>query len=120
MSNPEINKPIVQDGMPTWDERYQYHKVQRWFRFLSAVVVILWLLLIGWILFYARIQDSIAMPLAADVNMTLIIAPLLIVGLLVERVLETFFNILEGSWRAMVAYLGRGFRWLKNAEIEVS
>jgi hypothetical protein len=37
----------------------------------------------------------------------------------VERTLESGFNLLEGSWRTMVAYLGRGLRWLKNAEVEV-
>jgi hypothetical protein len=37
----------------------------------------------------------------------------------VERTLESTFNVLENSWRTMVAYLGRGLRWLKSAEIEV-
>jgi hypothetical protein len=119
MSSPEINKPIVQGGVPTWDERNQYYKVQRWFRFLTAVVVISWLLLIGWILFVAPISDAAALALAPDTSLTLIFAPLLIVGLLVERVLETCFNIIEGSWQTMVAYLGRGMRWLHNAESEV-
>lgn len=34
--------------------------------------------------------------------------------------LESIFNVIEGSWRTLVAYLGYGFRWLKSAELEVS
>ena len=55
----------------------------------------------------------------ASANLTVVLAPVLAAAAAVERTLETIFNVLEGSWRTMVAYLGRGMRWLKSAEVEV-
>ncbi|MBI5962600.1 MAG: hypothetical protein HY863_03925 [Chloroflexi bacterium] len=105
-------------GMPTWSEKDKYFKTQRWFRILVSVFVILWLILITWVL-WSPIEDAVALPLAAGANLTIILAPVLAAAAAVERTLESIFNMLEGSWRTMVAYLGRGLRWLKNAEVEV-
>jgi len=33
--------------------------------------------------------------------------------------LETLFSVIESNWRTLIAYLGRGLRWLQNAETEV-
>ena len=118
MSTFESTSPVVPGGMPTWSDRDQFFKTRRWFRFLVAIVVILWLALIAWVL-VSPINDAEALPLAVGANLTIVLAPVLAAAAAVERTLESVFNVLEGSWRTMVAYLGRGLRWLKNAEIEV-
>jgi len=108
----------IQGGMPLWSEKAQFFKTQRWFRILVAVVVILWLILIGWVM-VSPIQDADALPLAVGANLTIVLAPVIAAAAAVERTLESLFNVLENSWRTMVAYLGRGLRWLKSAEVEV-
>ncbi len=108
----------VQGGMPTWSEREQYFKTQRWFRVSIAVFVILWIILVAWV-FLSPIKDAEALPLAVGANLTIVLAPVLAAAAAVERTLESIFNVLENSWRSMIAYLGRGLRWLKNAEVEV-
>jgi len=118
MSTSESNSPVLQGGMPTWSEKDQFFKTRRWFRILVGVFVILWLVLIGWVL-VSPIQEAEALPLAVGANLTIVLAPVLAAAAAVERTLESVFNTIEGSWRTMVAYLGRGMRWLKNAEIEV-
>lgn len=119
MSITEGNRPAVQGGMPAWSEMDQRFKMQRWFRFLIAVIVILWVLLIIWVGFFAQIKNVEATQLEVGANLTVVLAPILVAAAAVERTLESGFNTIEGSWRMMVAYLGRGMRWLKNAEIEV-
>ena len=118
MSTSVSNPSVVPGGMPTWSDRDQFFKTRRWFRFLVAIVVILWLILIVWVL-VSPINDAESLPLAVGANLTIVLAPVLAAAAAVERTLESVFNVLEGSWRTMVAYLGRGLRWLKNAEIEV-
>jgi len=118
MSISESKSPALQGGMPTWSDKDQFFKTRRWFRVLVAVVVILWVVLIVWVL-VSPVEDAEALPLAVGANLTIVLAPVLAAAAAVERSLESIFNILEGSWRTMVAYLGRGMRWLKNAEIEV-
>lgn len=118
MSTSVSNPSVVPGGMPTWSDRDQFFKTRRWFRFLVAIVVILWLILIGWVL-VSPINDAEALPLVVGANLAIVLAPVLAAAAAVERTLESVFNVLEGSWRTMVAYLGRGLRWLKNAEIEV-
>ncbi len=119
MNSSESNKPVVQGGMPTWSEREQFFKVQRWFRLLIAAIVLLWLILIWWVLFKAQIENADALKLEAGANLTLVLAPVLVAAAAVERTLESVFNVIEGSWHKLVAYLGRGLRWLKSAEVEV-
>ncbi len=118
MSVSESPISVIQGGMPTWSDKDQFFKTRRWFRILAATVVILWMLLIAWIL-ASPIPDAQALPLAVGANLSLVLAPVLAAAAAVERTLESTFNILEGSWRTMIAYLGRGLRWLKNAETEV-
>lgn len=118
MSTSASTSPVVQGGMPKWSEQDQFFKTRRYFRILVVLVIALWLGLIGWVL-VSPIQDAPALPLAVGANLTIVLAPVLAAAAAVERTLESIFNVLEGSWRTMVAYLGRGMRWLKNAEIEV-
>lgn len=118
MSTSESTLKADQGGMPAWSDKDQFFKTRRWFRVLAGVVIILWLVLIGWVL-ASPIDDADALPLAVGANLAIVLAPVLAAAAAVERTLESGFNLLEGSWRTMVAYLGRGLRWLKNAEIEV-
>jgi hypothetical protein len=119
MSNAESNNAGGQSDIPTWDETRQFFRMQRWFRILVLLVVGLWIGLIAWVLLFAPITDATAKALEASANLTVVLAPVLAAAAAVERTLETIFNVLEGSWRTMVAYLGRGMRWLKSAEVEV-
>jgi len=104
--------------MPTWDNEKKFLNTRAWFRVLVIVFVALWLILIAWVLL-SPIKDAEALPLAVGANLTIVLAPVLAAAAAVERTLESIFNVLENSWRTMVAYLGRGLRWLKNAEVEV-
>ena len=108
----------VPGGMPTWDNEKKFLVTRVWFRVLVFLFVILWLLLIWWVL-ASPIADAAALPLAVGANLTIVLAPVIAAAAAVERTLESIFNVLESSWRTMVAYLGRGLRWLKNAEVEV-
>ena len=119
MSSAENNNPGVPSDAPSWDEKAQFFRMQRWFRLLVLLVIGIWVGLILWVVFYAQITDADALPLEASANLTVVLAPILAAAAAVERTLETIFNVLEGSWRTMVAYLGRGMRWLKSAETEV-
>jgi hypothetical protein len=120
MSNTENN---TSDGIPsdapTWDEKAQFFRMQRWFRFLVLLIIGTWIGLVVWVFFFAQIGEAVSSPLEASANLTVVLAPILAAAAAVERTLETIFNVLEGSWRTMVAYLGRGMRWLKSAETEV-
>jgi hypothetical protein len=119
MSGTEGKKAVIQGGMPTWSERDQFFKVQRWFRVLIGVVAVLWLVLFGWVLFIAPIEKAPVATLEVGANLTLVLAPVLVAAAAVERTLESMFNMVEDSWHTLVAYLGRGLRWLKSAETEV-
>lgn len=118
MNSSASTTPSVPGGMPTWDNEKKFHSTRLWFRVLIVLIVIVWLVLIGWVL-TSPIQDADALPLAVGANLTIVLAPVLAAAAAVERTLESVFNVLENSWRTMVAYLGRGLRWLKNAEVEV-
>ena len=108
----------VQGGMPTWSDRDQFFKTRRWFRILVSVIIITWVVLITWVLL-SPIRDAVALPLDTGANLTIVLAPVLAAAAAVERTLESMFNVLENNWHTLVAYLGRGLRWLKNAEVEV-
>jgi len=118
MNSAVSNVSAVQGGMPTWSDRDQFFKTRRWFRVLVSVIVIIWVILITWVL-VSPFRDAVALPLDTGANLVIVLAPVLAAAAAVERTLESVFNVLEGNWRTMVAYLGRGLRWLKNAEVEV-
>ena len=120
MSNTEnTTSDGIPSDAPSWDEKAQFFRMQRWFRFLVVLIIGIWIGLVGWVFFFAQIDEAVASPLEASANLTVVLAPILAAAAAVERTLETIFNVLEGSWRTMVAYLGRGMRWLKSAETEV-
>jgi len=120
MSTIESVPPNVpKSDIPTWDEKKQFFRMQTWFRVLAALIIILWVVLIFWVLAVAPITDAQAAQLDVGATMTLVLAPVLAAAAAVERTLESAFNIIEGNWRTMIAYLGRGLRWLKSAETEV-
>ncbi len=120
MSNTEnTTSDSIPSDAPTWDEKAQFFRMQRWFRFLVLLIIGIWIGLVGWVFFFAQIGEAVSSPLEASANLTVVLAPILAAAAAVERTLETIFNVLEGSWRTMVAYLGRGMRWLKSAETEV-
>ncbi len=118
MSTAEKPNPS-QGGLPTWSEQSQFFKMRKWFTILVILILGLWVGLIVWVMVFAPIQDAQAQVLAPSATLTLVLAPVLTAATAVERTLETTFNVIENSWRTMVAYLGRGMRWLKSAETEV-
>jgi hypothetical protein len=121
MSSPDLKyTAALPAGAPTWDESKKWHATRFWFRVLVAIVVILWVALITWVLGFAPIVKANVTPLEVGATLTVVLAPVLAAAAAVERTLETGFNVIENSWRTMVAYLGRGMRWLKSAEIEVT
>src|SRR5215216_2275935 len=114
-----IQPNIPQGDIPTWDEKKQRFRMQAWFRILATIIIILWVALIVWVLAIAPIKDAEAAQLNVGATMAMVLAPVLAAAAAVERTLESAFNMIEGGWRTMVAYLGRGLRWLKSAETEV-
>lgn len=114
-----IQPNVPQGDIPTWDEKKQFFRMQAWFRILAALIIILWVALIIWVLAFAPITDAEAAQLNVGASMAMLLAPVLAAAAAVERTLESAFNMIESSWRTMVAYLGRGLRWLKSAEVEV-
>ena len=96
-----------------WNERDKYQATRRWLYLIGVVFVVAWGVLIGWVLLGPVAPAANTQPLQQ------VVVPLLLATVVVERLLEATFNIVEGQWRAVVAYFGRGFRWLKSAEAEV-
>jgi hypothetical protein len=92
---------------------------KRWFGILVALTIVLTVALIVWIFILAPIDKATVAKIEASANLAVVLAPVLAAAAGVERTLETVFNIMEGSWKSMVAYLGRGLRWLNSAEVEV-
>ncbi len=104
---------------PAWDERDKYRTTRRWYFALIAIVALAWGIVLGWVLLGPPIPEAAAYPLEVGVSLMVVLAPLFIAAAAVERALESTFNIIENNWHALVAYLGRGMRWLKSAEAEV-
>jgi hypothetical protein len=117
--NPAISVTHQPIQKPAWDERDKYKTTRRWYFVLIAIVAVAWGIVLGWLLLGPPIPEASAYPLEVGVSLTVILAPLFVAAAAVERALESTFNIIENNWRALVAYLGRGMRWLKSAETEV-
>jgi hypothetical protein len=107
-------------GMPPAEEIWrQYRVIRRWLFILVALMALVSMALIVWVFFIADIHDATAAALAPAANLTLVLAPVLAAAAGVERTLETTFNIIENSWKTLVAHLGKGLRWLNAAQLEV-
>lgn len=100
--------------------RKQHGATKRWFTFLVGLFALVFVGLIVWVFFFAEIDEATAATLAPAANLALVLAPVLAAAAGVERTLETVFNIIENSWKSLVAYLGRGLRWLNSAQLEVA
>jgi hypothetical protein len=119
VSNLSVRTPEP-GGMPTPEAIFKQHlTTRRWFLFLVLLMILLSLGLIVWVFFLATIEKATVATLAPAANLTLILAPVLAAAAGVERTLETTFNIMENSWKKLVAYLGKGLRWLNSAQLEV-
>jgi len=112
-------KPADAGAKPMWDEKWMWQRTRRLFVGLVTAVVVVWLALLGWVLFVAQITNATAQPLPAGADLFVVLAPVIAAAAGVERLLESTFNTLESLWRTVVAYLGYGMRWLKSAETEV-
>src|ERR1044071_4079943 len=107
-------------GMPSAEEIWkQYHVTRRWLFILIGLMGLVSVGLIVWVFFLADVHDAAAAALAPAANLTLVLAPVLAAAAGVERTLETTFNIIENSWKTLVAHLGKGLRWLNAAQLEV-
>jgi hypothetical protein len=115
-SPPNGSKPSTSG--PKWDPRFKYFQTRLRFGLLLALVAAITLGVIYWVA-TQNITQAEVKSLAVGANLTLILAPVLAASAGVERFLETIFTIVEGNARTLVAYLGRGMRWLHNAESEV-
>jgi hypothetical protein len=105
---------------PAWDEGRMRQRTHRWLMALVGAIVGIWIFLAVWVFFIAPIVDAEAKVLPVGADVALALAPVLAAAAGVERILETVFNTVEGTWRAGVAYLGYGFRWLKSAQTELA
>jgi hypothetical protein len=74
MNNSISTTPSVPGGMPTWDNEKKLLSTRAWFRLLILLFIVLWLILIGWVLF-SPIQDATALPLEVGANLTIVLAP---------------------------------------------
>jgi hypothetical protein len=101
-----------------WDPKVKFFETRLRLYLLLVLVAAFTALVIAWTLTQPIVPAEVR-PLAVGVNLTVMLAPVLAAATGVERFLETLFGIIEGNWRTLVAYLGRGLRWLQNAEAEV-
>ncbi len=101
-----------------WDTKVTFFETRLRLYLFGALVVAITASVIYWVAIQ-DVQPAQVRPLAAGVNLTMVLAPVLAAAAGIERSLETLFGVIEGNWRTLVAYLGRGLRWLQNAEVEV-
>ena len=106
-------------GAPAWDPKFKRFQTQ----WLYRLVLVLALAATAVVIYWVILQDITAAPIKAlppaGVSLAAILAPVLAAAAGVERTTETLFSIIESNWRTLIAYLGRGLRWLQNAETEV-
>ncbi|GEM_PF-1111137 len=114
------NRDSSKGAAPQWNETEMRKHTRRLVFAGMGVIAGIWAFLFIWVLFFAEVQKPEVKALAAGVDLTMVLAPVLAAAAGVERLLETVFNSIEGAWRTLVAYLGYGMRWLKSAETEVA
>lgn len=96
---------------PGWEEKVMRRITQRRLIALGLLILLLWIALVAWIFWLAPLPDR-AEPIP-QTELASLLATLTIVAVLIERVLETLFRIVQGSWPQGVAYYSHGLRWLK-------
>ncbi len=101
---------------PAWEEKDIRRITRRRLIALGVLIGVLWMILVIWIFWLAPVPDRLA-PVSQTALADLL-ATLTIVAVLIERVLETLFRIMQGSWPQSVAYFSHGFRWLKSTLVE--
>ncbi len=111
---------VAKGVVPHWDEGKMRERTHRLVVALVGLIIGIWVFLIAWVLFIAPIVKAEVKVLPVGADVALALAPVLAAAAGVERVLETLFNTVESTWRAGVAYLGYGFRWLKSAQTELA
>lgn len=105
-------------GPPQWDPRLKRLQTQWRIYALLLFILVITLLVISWAL-YQPIEAATPRTLPQGADLAVILGPVLAAAAGIERFLETIFGVVEGYARTVVAYLGRGMRWLHNAESEV-
>jgi len=113
--SPSTNIAVV----PKWDPKYKRQVTKILFLLVTGIVLGAWIATLYWLFSIAVIQEAVPTPSLAGASLTVLLAPVLAAAAGVERLLETIFGIIEQYWRTLVAYLGRGLRWLHNAESEL-
>jgi hypothetical protein len=101
-----------------WDPKKKHFETQMRYYVLLWFVITITILAITWVV-YQPIAPAPIKELPAGADLAIVLAPVLAAAAGIERSLETLFGVIEGNARALVAYLGRGMRWLHNAETEV-
>jgi len=104
--------------IPQWDPKKKREITQFLYRLIIIVVAAGWIFTVIW-LFMQKIGEAPATALPPGADLALVLAPVLAAAAGIERFLETLFSIIEQNWLTLVAYLGRGLRWLHSAETEV-
>ena len=105
--------------VPLWDPRRKRQATKYLFGLALGVLLAAWLATLYWLFGPATVQDAPPTPSLTGLDLAVVLAPVLAAAAGVERLLETTFGIIEQYWLTLVAYLGRGLRWLHSAETEV-
>lgn len=105
--------------VPLWDPKRKRQVTRFLFGLAVIVLVAGWIITLTWLFSWAAIQDAPPTPSLTGLDLAVVLAPVLAAAAGVERLLETTFGIVEQYWLTLVAYLGRGLRWLHSAETEV-
>ncbi len=105
--------------LPRWDEAAMHARTRILIRLIGIIYIMIWLALLVWILGFAPIDVTVR-PDTAGPDLNLALAPVLVLAALNELIVARVFDLLEGSWRSLVAYFGYGMRRLKAAQTEVA
>lgn len=100
-----------------WDPATMRQATQILVRILLLLVALVSVLVIIWIVQTPMAPAAIREPSNADI--TTVLLPVLAAAIGINLFLEMLFSFVERNWRTLVAYFGRGMRWLHNAETEV-
>lgn len=105
--------------VPMWDPKSKRQVTRYLFAVAIGLVLAGWIATLYWLFGITSITDAEPTRSLTGVDLAVVLAPVLAAAAGVERFLETIFGIIEQYWLTLVAYLGRGLRWLRSAETEV-